>query len=135
MAIVAVFLALALGQAPPDVEAWLRAARDIPPAPDAAQERATLERIAKGFQMRDVHIRAAPAHAGGLHETQHAWAAHDVLDHLQIARFEDVERQRGSRQQDGPAEWEQRKTGGEIGRAPVLVGKGHERLLVYKRDC
>jgi hypothetical protein len=36
-----------------------------------------------------------------LHEAQHARRRHHVFQHLQVARLEDVERQRGARQQDG----------------------------------
>lgn len=83
MSIVAVVsVAVALAQAPADLETWLKAARDIPSAGDAGHERASLERIARGFEMRDVRIQPAAAHTGRLHDTLTALGAsvqcHDV---------------------------------------------------------
>lgn len=76
-------LAITLAQAPLDPETLLRAARDLPPATDAAGERAALERIARGFEMRDVRIALAPAHTGHLHASLASLGAsvqcHDVI--------------------------------------------------------
>jgi hypothetical protein len=80
--LVVMSLAVAIVQAPPDPETWLKAAREMPPATDAAAERALLERIATGFEMRNVRLATAPTHTGRLHESLSglgaALSCHDV---------------------------------------------------------
>jgi hypothetical protein len=72
-------------------------ARDASGSADAAQ----LDRLAWRALVR--------ISARRLDDAEDARAAHHVVDHLEVARLENAERQDRPRQQNGPPQWKQRQ--------------------------